>query len=213
MNKIFIAILFLILSINLVNAAGKYRGTGELKLGDPDVEWFLKYLKSPAGQSPMFFWVLSENGKAIWSSYWYCPEGNCQVSKLGNNAKICKEGAEKYYERFIAEDCKIFARRRTIIWKNGINPGKGKVSRAKSKFSEEDLRAKLTELGFLGDDVSSNSTNSSSNTKPKITKKNNSSVALSDKEIKKLKQIKELFDDGILTEEEFKKAKNKVLNK
>ena len=33
------------------------------------------------------------------------------------------------------------------------------------------------------------------------------------KDIKKLKQLKELFDDGVLTEEEFQKAKNKIINK
>ena len=212
MRKFLITILFIILSTNLVKAAGKYQGSGELKLNDYDVEWFLQYLKSPAGQSPMLFWILSENGKSIWAASWYCPAGNCQVSKLENNARICKEGAEKYYKKFITEDCKIFARRRTIIWKNGINPGKGKASQAKSKYSEEDLRAKLTELGFLGDNVSSNSTNNSSNTKTK-SENNNSSIALSDKDIKKLKQLKELFDDGILTEEEFQKAKNKIINK
>ena len=212
MKKFIITILFFIFTINSAKAAGKYQGVGELKLDDPDVKWFLQYLKAPAGQSPMLFWVLSENGKAIWSAYWYCPEGNCQVSALANNARICKEGAEKYYKRFITEDCKIFARRRTIIWKNGINLGKGKDSQAKSKFSEEDLRAKLTELGFLGDVVSLDSTNNSNNTKTK-SENNNSSIALSDKDIKKLKQLKELFDDGILTEEEFQKAKNKIMNK
>lgn len=212
MKKILIAILFLILSTNLVKAAGKYQGSGELKLNDYDVEWFLQYLKAPAGQSPMLFWVLSENGKSIWAAYWYCPAGNCQVSMLANNAKICKEGAEKYYKKFIEEDCKIFARRRTIIWRNGINPGKGKTSQVKSKYSEEDLRAKLTELGFLGDAVSSNTSSSSNNTKTK-SENNSSSTALSDKDLKKLKELKELFDDGILTEEEFQKAKNKILNK
>ena len=212
MKRFLIAILFFIFIINSVKAAGKYQGVGELKLDDPDVKWFLQYLKAPAGQSPMLFWVLSENGKAIWSAYWYCPEGNCQVSKLANNARICKESAEKYYKKFIEEECKIFARRRTIIWKNGINPGKGKTSRAKSKFSEEDLRAKLTELGFLGDAVSSNTSSSSNNTKTK-SENNNSSTALSDKDVKRLKELKELFDDGILTEEEFQKAKNKILNK
>ena len=210
MKKILIAILFLILSTNLVKAAGKYQGVGELKLDDPDVKWFLQYLKAPAGQSPMLFWVYQKMVKQ--SGHWYCPEGNCQISKLANNARICKESAEKYYKKFIEEECKIFARKRTIIWKNGINPGKGKTSRAKSKFSEEDLRAKLTELGFLGDAVSSNTSSSSNNTKTK-SENNNSSTALSDKDVKRLKELKELFDDGILTEEEFQKAKNKILNK
>ena len=212
MKKIFLVIIFLSLSINLAKASGKYQGSGELKLSDFDVEWFLKYLKAPAGQSPMVFWVLSENGESIWAASWYCPAGNCQTSQLSSNARICKEGAEKYYKKFIEEECKIFARRRTIIWKNGINPGKGKVSQAKSNFSEEDLRAKLTELGFLGDADPSNTSSSSNNTETQ-SENNNSSTALSDKDIKKLTDLKQLLDDGILTEEEFKKAKNKILKK
>ena len=211
MKKIFLVILFLSLFINSTHAASKYHGVGELKLDDPDIKWFLEYLKSPAGQQPMLFWVLSENGKAIWSTYWYCPAGNCQTSALGQNAKICKEGAEKYYKRFIVEECKVFARKRTIVWKNGTNPGKGKVSRVSSKFTEQDLRAKLTELGFLGESTSSNSTNNSNKkTKKKST---NNDTALSDKDIKKLKELKELLDDGILTEKEFQKAKSKILKK
>ena len=212
MKKNLLVIIFSILFINFAQAAGKYQGTGELKLDDPDVKWFLKYLQAPAGQSPSLFWVLSENGKSIWAAYWYCPAGNCQVGAKAQDARTCKEGAEKYYKRFIEAECKIFARKRTIIWKNGINPGKGKASQAKSKFSEEDLRAKLTELGFLGDTVSSNTSTSSSKSKTK-SENNNSSTALSDKDVKQLKELKELFDDGILTEQEFQKAKNKILNK
>ena len=45
---------------------------------------------------------------------------------------------------------KKFARKRTIKWKNGINPGKGKMSRIDSKLDLEGLKAKLTELGFYG---------------------------------------------------------------
>ena len=47
-------------------------------------------------------------------------------------------------------ECKTFARQRTIKWKNGINPGKGKASRVKSKWTRDELVAKLTELGFVG---------------------------------------------------------------
>ena len=49
MKKFLIAILFFILSNNLVKAAGKYQGSGELKISEYDVEYFLQYLKAPAG--------------------------------------------------------------------------------------------------------------------------------------------------------------------
>ena len=202
--KKFLIIIFISFFYNSVNAADKFQGYGELTLGDPDVKWFHQYIKPPAGQSPSYFWVLAVDGEAIWSTYWYCPEGACQVGSKANSAKICKEGAEKYYKKLIIEECKIFARRRTIVWNNGINTGRGKASKAKSRFSESDLRAKLTELGFLGG-------KKSSNTKPKITKKKNKSSQLSDEEIKQLNELKKLFDDGILTQEEFNSAKSKIL--
>jgi len=207
----FLATIFISLFFNFSIAADKFEGTGQLTLNDPDVKWFHEYIKPPAGQSPMSFWVLSENGEAIWSTYWYCPEGACQTLSKSKASKMCVEGAEKYYGRVITETCKIFAQRRTIKWKNGTNPGRGKVSRVSSKFSEQDLRAKLTELGFLGGSTSSNNTsNSNDKTKKKST---NDDIALSDKDIKKLKDLKQLLDDGILTEQEFQKAKSKILKK
>ena len=147
--KYFLKIFFIILICNNVNAADKYVGSGDLKLDDPDVEWFLKYLKPPAGQSPMTFFVLSENGKAIWSYYWYCPAGACQTLSKKTASKKCTMAAEKYYKKSIFEECKVFAQRRTIVWKNGTNPGRGKISKAKSKWNEKQLRDKLKELGFL----------------------------------------------------------------
>ena len=64
-------------------------------------------------------------------------------------SKKCTMAAEKYYKKSIFEECKVFAQRRTIVWKNGTNPGRGKISKAKSKWNEKQLRDKLKELGFL----------------------------------------------------------------
>ncbi len=147
--KNLLKILFIVLFCNNVNAADKYVGSGEMKLDDFDVEWFMKYLNPPAGQMPMTFFVLSENGQAIWSHYWYCPAGNCQTLSKKTASEKCTAAAEKYHKRSIFEQCKVFAQRRTIVWKNGINPGRGKISKAKSKWNEKQLRDKLKELGFL----------------------------------------------------------------
>ena len=62
--KLFFTILSLNLFHNIALAADKYVGSGDLKLDDPDVKWFLKYLKPPAGQIPMTFFVLSEKNIA-----------------------------------------------------------------------------------------------------------------------------------------------------
>jgi len=199
-------IIFFILFCNLASAADKYEGTGELKLGDPDINIFMDYIKPPAGQVPMAFLVLSENGKAIWSTYWYCPEGNCQTLNKSKASIMCTQDAEKFYERTITEECKIFARRRTIVWKNGINIGKGKVSRVKSRWKKNEVTAKLEELGFLG-----NSTSSIDTTKPKITKKKKENKK-SDDIVSQINSLKKLLDDGVISKEEFKKAKKKILN-
>ena len=50
--------------------------------------------------------------------------------------------------------CKQFAFKRTIRWKNGINPAKGKASTINSKWSDAEIYEKLTELGFYNNDVS-----------------------------------------------------------
>jgi hypothetical protein len=199
-------IIFFILFCNISSAADKYEGTGELKLGDPDINIFMDYIKPPAGQVPMAFLVLSENGKAIWSTYWYCPEGNCQTLNKSQASIMCTQDAEKFYERTITEECKIFATKRTIVWKNGINIGKGKVSRVKSRWKKNEVTAKLEELGFLG-----NSTSSIDTTKPKITKKKKENKK-SDDIVSQINSLKKLLDDGVISKEEFKKAKKKILN-
>ena len=66
----------------------------------------------------------------------------------------------------------------------------------------------LTELNFY------DGTKSSSNITPKVKKKTETTQeSLNDKDIvKKLKDLKELLDSGVLTKEEFEKAKKKLLN-
>tara|TARA_Y100000591_G_scaffold300596_1_gene294184 strand:+ start:580 stop:1230 length:651 start_codon:yes stop_codon:yes gene_type:complete len=211
-RKIFFTTIFFILFSNFSIAANKFEGHGELKLGDIDIKIFLEYMSPPAGQSPMVFLVLQEKGKAIWSTYWYCPFGACQTLSKSQASKKCVAAAEKYYERTILADCLIFAKRRTIVWKNGINKGKGKESKVSSKWDEKKLRAKLTELGFLGSNVSSSSTTEQNDsTKKKKKTKKNDTGKISDEDIKKLKDLKKLLDDGILTQEEFNAQKKKLL--
>ena len=67
--------------------------------------------------------------------------------------------------------------------------------------------ALLTELGFYNGSVSG-----SKNIKPKITKKKKIKKAENDDIVQKLKNLKELLDSGVITSEEFKKAKKQLLN-
>ena len=62
-------------------------------------------------------------------------------------------------------------------------------------MSDAEIKAKLTELGFMSGSDSASTFDSSD---PDV--------------VKKLKALKKLYDDGALTKEDFEKAKKKVLN-
>ena len=167
-------------------------GLGELKLSDTSVHWFIKYLKGGWGKKPLSFLVTIDGASPY---FWYCSEANCVPGNSASEIKIC----EQYHN---GQECKIFARRRTVKWKNGINKG-NKESRFNSKWSDAEIRAKLTELGFLGE---ATSTTTKAEKKKETKKKTNEDI------VQKLKDLKELYDDGALTKEEYIKAKNKLLN-
>ena len=86
----------------------------------------------------MVFLVTTDGNGA---SFWYCDYAQCQPG----NSTIEIQACERHYK---GKECKIFARRRTIKWKNNINKG-NKKSRFNSKMSDAEVKAKLTELGFL----------------------------------------------------------------
>ena len=183
MNKIlgFMALFFL-LSENTY--ASTKPGKGDLKLDSFTVERFIKYIRGKGQNQPAYFYVTPDGN---YSLYLYCATGNCAMK--ANPAIQCEEK--------VGKECKVFARRRTIKWINGINPGKGRASNIKSKWSDAEIIAKLTELGFIG----SGTTTTSSTTS--IDKGNI---------VSQIKDLKELLDTGIITQDEFEKAKKKLLN-
>ena len=85
--KYYLKNFFLILICNNLNAADKYEGHGPLTLKNVDVNIFKEYMSPPAGHSPSAFYVLIENGEVIWSTYWYCPAGNCQTHVKSRQVK------------------------------------------------------------------------------------------------------------------------------
>ena len=99
----------------------------------------LKYIKLKGGKNPETFVVAVDGSYAI---YWYCPVINCSIGDENGYIKQCEAKTNS--------KCKVFARKRYIKWKNGINPGKGKVSKISSKLNLNELKSKLTELGFYG---------------------------------------------------------------
>ena len=157
--KNFLLILFLVFLLTSNTQASSKWGKGELKLDDFVVEKFMEYLRGNVSKTPYLF-AVSVDGWGY--NYYYCSSG-----------AACQGGAEQILEECSryskGEECYLFARRRTIKWKNGINPGKGKASKISGKWSDEEIRTRLTELGFLGSQTKSSS--SANTTTKKIVKK------------------------------------------
>ena len=129
----------LVIGLFLISPANsKVIGEGNLKMDDWLIEYFQQYIKTKGGNFPETF-IVAEDGS--YATFWYRPTGTCSVGDEANYNKLCAIEAKV--------DCKVFARKRTIKWKNGINPGKGKVSKISSKLSFNELKSKLTELGFV----------------------------------------------------------------
>tara|TARA_Y100000310_G_scaffold214014_1_gene214993 strand:- start:198 stop:782 length:585 start_codon:yes stop_codon:yes gene_type:complete len=194
MKRLFLYIFLGLLLCNNSFAASK--GKGEVKLSDSTVRHFKDYLsgKLVKGErwTPMFF-VLSSDG--FFSHYYYCPYSYCRDSGVRESITWC-EGKS-------GVTCAVFARRRSVVWDNGTNMPR-KEKRFNSKWDLEKVKSQLEKLGFYG---------GTSTTKPKITKK--TTTASSDNSsdvVTQLKELKKLFNDGILTQEEFDKAKKKLLN-
>ena len=93
----------------------------------------------------------------------------CRFANIGQFISTCEKAAKKRHNKNIK--CNIFAKKRKIVWDNGINPGKGKRSLVKKKWTRQEYIAKFTELGFFGDDTSLNTTSSSVLNNNKLIKK------------------------------------------
>jgi len=161
-------------------------GRGELKLSTTAVNDFIRYIQQK--NKPHLF-LVPVDGSSAYS--WHCPKGiQCVAGGYIKELSHC--------ERYFKKDCKVFAKRRTIKWSNGINKG-GKESKFNSKMSASEIKAKLAELGFLRASATTTSTS-------KKKKSNNVNIS------KELKDLNELYKSGVLTKEEFEKAKKKLLN-
>ena len=226
MKKIFsTVILLLFFSIKSFAATELIQpdGKGEVKLSEDIVKSFIDYIVGDIGtqksvfNKPSTFWITIDGSRSYW---WYKPQGG------GSN----KDSAQTYSDSFQANEaitqgdgvgpatskptierdkcerhhgqsCSRFAKGRYVSWNNGINP-KGKAAKFSSKMSESEVRAKLTKLGFYDDDSIITSNTDETNTET------SSNKSLTDQ----LSDLSKLFEDGLITEEEFTKAKNKLLN-
>jgi len=122
------------------NVNAKSYGEGELNLSPKLVEWFIDYVRGGHDKSPSAFYITIDGSTG--ASSWYCPmgSGNCQSGSPSQDLLAC--------ERYWNQECKMFAKKRTIVWRNGINKGKGKDSRINTKWTNQEIKSRLKELGF-----------------------------------------------------------------
>ena len=131
----FLIVVFVFLSTPVKS---KTIGEGDLYLDDGTIRYLQQYIYGKNG-FPAAFLIAIDGSYSI---YWSCQGGsnNCTGGNIKNWIKQCSKEANI--------QCKIFAKSRFIKWKNGINPGKGKVSKIGKKITFDELKSKLTELGF-----------------------------------------------------------------
>ena len=205
-----IVILGLLLGTKAYAVSKYYWGKGNLKLSE-QVANYLEYhfsggklgkyaedQKSP--WTPMFS-VVSTDGRAMF--HYINPHGHRLDVSPNYISKAIKE-CEKRSSNGVK--CYLFSYGYKIVWQNGIN-NKRKLKRKEIKAGKT-LQI-LQELGFLANTTSSTTTTSTTTTEPKITKKKTTSSTDLTTQIKELKQ---LLDDGVITKEEFTKAKKKLLD-
>lgn len=219
MNKALSIVFLFIFIISTENTFAGSWGKGEVKLTKRTMEQLMMYMYG-AGNSkyhgkrknkPDIF-ALSKDGK--YTFYYYCPHPKCMPPDQPKVIKYCERNSK-------GSPCGVFALKRRIVWKNG-----GKKLRIKRKDLKSPYKvAKLIQdAGFYDGDISNLAgiDVKSGQIDDKITvtgeKKiiDNSGQNDTDKSntdfVKQLGNLKQLYEDGLLTEEEFNKAKKKLLS-
>ena len=189
---LFIALLW----CNTANSATL--GKGEVKMSDRSVRHFISWIKMNKIENgkrckPSMF-IMSADGK--WTQGNKCCWTQCQDTASTRIIKAC--------ERATGTLCGVFSMRRVIFWDNGRV--KKKRIKFSSKMTDSEIRAKLKESGFIGDSIQQKPKKIEKKKATKNTKTSDIDV------IQTLKELNELYKSGVLTKEEFEKAKKKLLN-
>lgn len=169
-------------------------GSGDLNISGKALEWFIQYIKNPGGKknprnAPMKFSV-SLDGKNAW--YYHCLASNATRCQSVSDTLLNKQCEKNSY----GSKCEVFAVGRIIKWRNGTS--KNKKIRFKRSDSRQEIIAKLSELNFIQKDESQKSEK-----KIKSLKKDLSTQLI---------EITNLYKSGALSEEDYLKAKNKLLS-
>ena len=181
-----------VLGLLLSNVSFAEVGRGTLNISDNVIRNFQEYLQSRK-PSPVKF-LITEDGQD--SRGWFCPYAECMQTGSANEEERCR--AE------FGKTCYTLAIRRSIKWKNEFTrKAKIKERRFSSKDDFSTIKEKLRKLGLVGYGPETNA--------EKIDI-NQEATGLSSELINDLRALKKLYDEGVLTKEEFEKAKKKLLN-
>ncbi len=214
--KFLITIILFILFLN--NSSYAKTGKGELKLTKDAMEVVLMYMygagnKKYSGSAkrthnPTLMTVSADGTSYMYS---YCPieyHDGCVPPNTGRIIKMC----EKYSN---GSPCYVFARKRSIVWKNGGSKVRIKKKDLKSPFL---VAKKIQEAGFYDGDLSdlAGIDITTGQTTDEITltgekEKKQSNVNKKKDIVKELETLTKLFESGNLTKEEFEAAKKKLL--
>ena len=176
---------------------GAQDGRGELQLTDQAVNSFINYIKGntskgkSAFNKPLSLWISNDGNFAYW---WYCPYSSCAPGSGTAERRICENESN--------QSCSRFARGRYVRWNNGIN-SKGKAAKFNSKMTENEIKNKLTKLGFYNNNLTTNT---------EVNDSNDVIISKDKSLLEQLEALTQMFQDGLISEEEFKKAKKKILN-
>ena len=183
------------------NISGKYYGKGPLKINKNTadiLEYYFsggtkgKYAKEQKRRWIPFFFVISPDGKHY--SYFINTHGpNVDINPhyVGQAKSRCKKKS--------GQECFVFANGYSIVWKN-----ENVIDKKKRRLKKKDIKAGKTlqilqELGFYDGGTTQ-------------TKKKEPKKKMNEDVVQQLKDLNELYKSGVLTKEEFEKAKKKLLN-
>ena len=239
MFRFVLIILFSLFALNNVQAK---IGKGELKLSERTMIHFIEYLygsndKYSEGKNKKnnpYLMAISEDGRS--SYYFFCPFTITQCKDAASrDAGAIGQAIGRCEKLSNGKPCYIFATVRKINWKNGSKSKQRYISRKLLKDPYA-LAKKIQELGFYdgdiaqlpafdyetglvdrskkitGEEINTSATTDTKKKKPKINKKKFSEKKDTGDVVTKLKELNDLYKSGVLTKEEFEKAKSKLLN-
>jgi len=198
-----------VLGLLLSGNAYSKDGVGPIKFTSSSYQAFVEYLTGEyvptqqgalqgKGGKPLGFAINQEGNTTF---FYYCPRkfgDNCMDGAWMNAQNKCtKRSKDRGNGR-----CFVFAKGRKIVW-DSVN------IKIPKKPSNEQLKEIFAKNGWYG------AIENKETVKPKITKKKKEVTKKVSKNssdiVDKLKELNELKDNGVLTDEEFDKAKKKLL--